>query len=844
MNAEMITREEGERLSFYKLFATHHYRVVIPIIQREYAQGRAGTQVAEVRNSFLDAIYGYLDASRPFRDLDFIYGNLCDGEFVPLDGQQRLTTLFLLHYYLMEASSDEDLKREYRDNLVHDGRSQFTYKTRQSASDFCDELMTNDIELGNLLADESGRQSLALTIRNQSWFFRSWNLDPTISSMLVMLDAIHDKFHGRGEWFGRLLDMDRPVITFMFMDLKKYRLTDELYVKMNSRGKQLTPFENFKAQYGQYLETVHIEGRNFSLTFNGREMPMTLKQYFSQSIDTRWTDLMWAYRNIDGEKNYERFDDKIANFIRTVFTFYYATAEYNSENFETLREDKLLPTFSRYKELGVISSESALFLIDAFNALCAIIDGNTGKLKRLMPADHPYDEKKAFENALRYNFDNYGEQMCLYAYLQYLIKFGSDAGLADWMRVIFNLTHPNNTPTNTQEDFAKGVCSIKAMLSEADHILDYHAADGKVVYFRAWQVEEEKIKACLLLRGGEWRNAITATEKHGYFTGQIGFILAFAGIADYYKSRRNCAWSDEEDDEYFRRFTDYAAKASAVFAKSYDNRVNDKNYCFERAVLTKGDYLLWVNGSRWNLLSSQMNKNNLLRDYSWRRALRLGDKDFVEPQRCVKAVLDDERFKAAAPTDTLEAICSDGSSVMWRDVLIRNPRMFDYSRQGFIVFYDENSIMLLKESQMNHYHVELFTYDLWLDRIEKDLDICFEKPDYGYCSVRTTDEWPGILLFYTYGRVEYEIFVTSRVEKKYIEEIGSDDYFSLKYFVVEFCKSRGNKCREDYSPEVAATLEAAGFNWHDSDGNSRFVRSARTKDDVQSLLHTLSRKLP
>ena len=842
MNAEMITREEGERLSFYKLFATHHYRVVIPIIQREYAQGRAGTQVAEVRNSFLDAIYGYLDAGRPFRDLDFIYGNLCDGEFVPLDGQQRLTTLFLLHYYLMEASSDEDLKREYRDNLVRDGRSQFTYKTRQSASDFCDELMTNDIELGNLLADESGRQSLALTIRNQSWFFRSWNLDPTISSMLVMLDAIHDKFHGRGEWFGRLLDMDRPVITFMFMDLKKYRLTDELYVKMNSRGKQLTPFENFKAQYGQYLETVHIEGRNFSLTFNGREMPMTLKQYFSQSIDTRWTDLMWAYRNIDGEKNYERFDDKIANFIRTVFTFYYASINYDSVNFKVLRDEKLLPTFSRYKELGVISDESALLLVDAFDVLCAIIDQDTGKLKRLMPIGHPYDENKAFENALRYNFDNYGEQMCLYAYLQYLIRYGADDGIADWMRVICNLTYPNNTPTNTQEDFAKGICSIKAMLSAADHILDYLAGDWKVEYFREWQVEEEKIKACLLRRGCEWRNAITVVEKHGYFTGQIGFMLAFAGIADYYKSHRNCAWSDEEDGECFRRFADYVAKASAVFAESYDNRVNDMNYCFERAVLTKGKYLQHANGSRWNLLSSQLNKNNLLRDYSWRRALRLGDKDFVEVQWCVKTVFDDMRFKATDPIDTLESICGDGSSVMWRNVLIRNPRMFDYSRQGFIVFYDNDSIMLLKESQMNHYHVELYTYDMWLDRIGQDPDIRFERPDYGYYSVRSADEWPGILLYYTYGRVNYEIFITSRVEKKHIEEIGLDDCFYLKHFVVEFYKSRGNKRKDDYSPSVVTALEDAGFDWSDLDGE--FVTEVRTKDDVQSLLHTLSRKLP
>ena len=44
----------GERLSFYKLFSAKNYIVEIPIIQRDYAQGRASEQ--EVRASFLDAL--------------------------------------------------------------------------------------------------------------------------------------------------------------------------------------------------------------------------------------------------------------------------------------------------------------------------------------------------------------------------------------------------------------------------------------------------------------------------------------------------------------------------------------------------------------------------------------------------------------------------------------------------------------------------------------------------------------------------------------------------------------------------------------------------------------------
>ena len=39
------------------------------------------------------------------------------------------------------------------------------------------------------------------------------------------------------------------IITFDYIDIKsdEFKLTDELYKKMNSRGKPLTSFENFKA---------------------------------------------------------------------------------------------------------------------------------------------------------------------------------------------------------------------------------------------------------------------------------------------------------------------------------------------------------------------------------------------------------------------------------------------------------------------------------------------------------------------------------------------------------------------------------------------------------------------
>ena len=68
-------------------------KISIPIIQRDYAQGRK--DAASIRGKFLDEIFNRLDNDENLF-LDFIYGSIEDDKFIPIDGQQRLTTLFFV----------------------------------------------------------------------------------------------------------------------------------------------------------------------------------------------------------------------------------------------------------------------------------------------------------------------------------------------------------------------------------------------------------------------------------------------------------------------------------------------------------------------------------------------------------------------------------------------------------------------------------------------------------------------------------------------------------------------------------------------------------------------------
>ncbi|MEZ4879292.1 MAG: DUF262 domain-containing protein [Chitinophagales bacterium] len=71
-------------------------KVEIPIIQRDYAQGREREE--ELRENFLKFLLEAVNGTP--KELDFVYGSVKDKIFQPLDGQQRLTTLFLLHWFI------------------------------------------------------------------------------------------------------------------------------------------------------------------------------------------------------------------------------------------------------------------------------------------------------------------------------------------------------------------------------------------------------------------------------------------------------------------------------------------------------------------------------------------------------------------------------------------------------------------------------------------------------------------------------------------------------------------------------------------------------------------------
>lgn len=496
-------------------------KISIPIIQRDYAQGRIDPDVERVRDRFLESLYNAV-TDKPIT-LDFIYGDIDEnGIMTPLDGQQRLTTLFLLHWYAAKKEGIPEEKYQFLKN--------FSYETRYSARYFCKELIDFNPTLTSGLSEE---------IIDQAWFPLDWKKDPTINSMLVMLNAIDKKF---GKVAGLWEKLVNHSITFYFLPIKDMGLTDELYIKMNSRGKPLTMFEHFKAE-------LEREIRNYDEHAADRVI---------SKIDCTWTDLLWRYRNGDSETAEDNIiDDEFLHYFRFVCDvicykegespqgnsndefsllqkYFTVKNEHVTNNIETLEEffdcwcnipgytapeDFLLSFMSHTHEKGKI-------LVEARNMLDIFGD-----------CLHTYTDKSGRTRQFHLN-----RFVLLYAITQYLQNLDkiNENEFRHRIRIINNLIQNSEDEVSDRADRNR----MPAILGEVDAIILTGQIDDSIENnFNVNQLAEEKEKLVFLEANPDMRETLYTLEDNSMLHGQISVIgLENLKYADRFASLFKCQW--------------------------------------------------------------------------------------------------------------------------------------------------------------------------------------------------------------------------------------------------------------------------------------------------------------
>ena len=489
------------------------YNVVIPKIQRLYVQGRLDKRGAKCLSGFASSLVDGVLNSTPLL-LDFIYGIDTKHHkytFYPLDGQQRLTTLLLLSWLCGLSKPDWNFK----------------YESRRTTEEFIKRLLEetppqlikpDDYNYLKRKANETNKDYPSLCseyIYNLPWFHKSWLCDPGISGMIEMLDSLFDKLLNTST--EQTLKMDSIVFLLNYLDVstKSY---DQIFLKMNSRGRELTEWDNVNTILDEFL-------------------PDNLKDIWPEKIQ-KWYELMWYKTALQGTRDTQKIDKVDAQMLYVVelalscsgysdkITNTYQLSNWlKNNNDEVANFYRLCSIF--FSALEIDEQDSCTYLIPKWT-----------KSNRLRIPDFACGNNEIIQK--------FYEPLLVY----YAAQLSTNG---EWIRVIWNLIVNINID---KDSFRQAVKLIDELSQGKESILLFLSklkiSDIKSSYSNAnLQLQEEIDKAQQIINqnsvcptdwnesiGGQWKgwyDIIVAAESKRYFAGAIRFL--------FHDGNNNIKWS-------------------------------------------------------------------------------------------------------------------------------------------------------------------------------------------------------------------------------------------------------------------------------------------------------------
>lgn len=250
------------KYSYQELFVNRYVeQIVIPEIQRDYVWEQE--QVIGLLSSILEDFISFENTIIPTIETDnkdteftqlkddfshfykkrnhssnigFIYA-YCDsqyeGRYFLIDGQQRVTTLFLL--VLLLASRTKN-KSSFNKSYCSAGVPKLDYRIRDAAHSFLHQLVLFVLE--NPIEE----------IKNQKWYLNSYSNDSTISNMVKNIFTIDNWLNDKGLNETNFYNYLNNYTEFWYFDTNLSSQGENLYIYLNARGEQMQRNENLKAE--------------------------------------------------------------------------------------------------------------------------------------------------------------------------------------------------------------------------------------------------------------------------------------------------------------------------------------------------------------------------------------------------------------------------------------------------------------------------------------------------------------------------------------------------------------------------------------------------------------------
>lgn len=705
--------------------------IEIPIIQRDYAQGRRNAK--EIRTDFLKDIFAHLDDNKPMK-LSFVYGTTNGSMYVPYDGQQRLTLVYLLTIFLAAYCEDWVTIKKL---------SRFNYYTRDHATAFCMFLTCFDTAFDNgkknvfQRIDIHGQENIAKSICNDSAFFGSWRFEPTVSSMIVVLRSIQKEYESVTEKSDELSKISKAKDYLsqidngkIFFDWCSIQASDNIYIKMNGRGKPLSAFDNFKNTL--YAELDKLRKKAVS---DGEKYKADFVADFEIKMDGVWTDMFWKNRDMFIEKKNYDIAPYMMNFLYYLFELRHAISSKSfffggKESFKWIDEKNVVKFLVKFKELCDVttSSKKGQIVLDDYIWISKLLDVLSNRL------DDPtidtslsmdfYSEEKQLLKELSSHSGNVGSSRTVIVsslYFEYLVaasEFDANGTLIStdcscryqWINLIGRLIktaskfkarydallrdkhilsgYANLFVTCAFNNTSSGDLLVSSKNFSSAKLKDLKSYfDSSHVYSQL--VEELKKYELRNTDPTVWNSLIDEAEKDlPFFDNMIYFLIKLAEDVNH-----------SVDSNQFSRYLSIIKKIVG------DRGVRNQNE-FSAIMLSFADYRISCGEGYSNSLSLCSNTSN--DSFSWRYFF-----DVIEGR-----IVENGKSKVDALRNTLElfethddikkayeSLNKDSSDPSWKSVIIRFPEVLDMGSKHRIIYKDwENWYLVKSEGVVKQVH--------------------------------------------------------------------------------------------------------------------------------------------
>lgn len=243
---KVISFISGKEYSLADLFGGDT-KIIIPDLQRDYCWGnyavtdRKTSKTKELVSDFVKNIVElFEEKSDSSLTMGLIYGYEQPHNHIQIcDGQQRLTTLFLILGYInIKCSGVYDdyiiSKQERKD----DYEPHLQYAIRESTLYFLSDLSRKVFIEG---------ETEVTDIKLSNWYFAEYDNDASIQSMIAALQIIDNVFNSLE--FNCFLELGKFVLNnlrVLYYDMENRSRGEETYVIINTTGEPLSPTENIK----------------------------------------------------------------------------------------------------------------------------------------------------------------------------------------------------------------------------------------------------------------------------------------------------------------------------------------------------------------------------------------------------------------------------------------------------------------------------------------------------------------------------------------------------------------------------------------------------------------------